>query len=110
MPWTTDLQELETKFRRRLLAVYIVGVLVLTVTVGTLQWFNIQREEANAAFRHQLVDVCYISRENTINLNSAVDQIVASVRTSKALTAAEKAQRIEFYKKVRGEVPTCPPR
>lgn len=110
MPWTKDLAELEDRFRRRLLVVYVVVVTILVVTVSTFQLIGTQREDARRAFQQQITNVCYTTRENTLNLNAAVDQLVESVQTSKTLSAAEKAERIRFYQRVRGEVPTCPPR
>lgn len=110
MPWTQDLRDLEERFRRRMLALYVVVVATLVVVVSAVQWYNVQREEARDTFRRQITNVCYISRENTINTNAFVDQLIKSVRDSRTLTEEEKRERIAVYSQIRGRVPECPPR
>lgn len=110
MPWTPDIVALERRFRHRLLVVYLFIVAVLIVTVSTFQYLSVQREESRQAFQQKVTDVCYITRENTVNLNSAIDQLIESVQTSKTLTVAEKVERVKFYRGVKGKVPECPPK
>jgi hypothetical protein len=110
MPWSADLAALERRFRQRLLVLYVVGVTVLLITVGTFQVIGSQREASNRAFQRQITGVCYTTQENAVNLNSAVDQLITAVQTSRTLTATEKQQRILFYRQIRSKVPACPPR
>jgi hypothetical protein len=110
MPWSADLAALERRFRQRLLVLYVVGVSVLLITIGTFQVIGAQREASNRAFQRQITGVCYTTRENALNLNSAVDQLTVAVQTSRVLTDAEKQQRIRLYEQIRSRVPECPPR
>lgn len=110
MPWTHDLEALEERFRRRLFVLYIVGITILLVVVGAVQSYNVQRERSRQVFQMQITNVCYTTRNNVINQNAVIEKLIAAVQASSQYSEPEKTLRVQSYRALKGEVPTCPPR
>lgn len=96
--------------RWRLLILYIADIVVLVVMFLYLDHQTRTIEERSEEFRIAVVANCEQNLENTRNLNTTINQLIMSVRTSKTLTQAEKDERIAFYRQILAKEPVCPPR
>lgn len=105
--------------RRRQLALYVVGLLVLayisTLTVRThvqterMQHAQVAYERDRARFERLSVMNCQANRENTIAFNSFIDKVVTIYFTSPVLSSTQRKARGEFLATGKQTVPNCPP-
>lgn len=93
------------KWQNRAIAVFTLVAFLLVAWRTEIQQDRL--DQAAQRDRQTAFEQCQVANDNARHLNDFLDQIITSVRTSKTLTSAEKAQRVRVYAGIKQGLPVC---
>lgn len=94
---------------RRMLIMF--GLLIASLAVVfVIQERTDSRERKNTEiFRIAIIANCEEIRQNAIDFNSFIDDLVETFDASPLLPEAERNRRVDLFSSAKSDIPTCPP-